>query len=281
MNVRKHSVPQAGRIIPLFAFLMILLALSIGISLNLSGLFVRHAHLQTCADAAAFSGAVEQARGLNEIARINTLIVGILRAHQIAVLSKIYPSREAGLQAANLAKRRFQVINRVMIYLQKWVGRDAALRSVETAFAVTRQNEPRAQLTVHSPAESSTLGSLGDRVGMASRFPFLYVVETPVGPLILPDPGPAVSVRVTMKKNPASLIFFTNGILQPRHTWAFSWNMWGRRSVSRLRTYATAMPHGGALWDNGKGKPLYVVKLVRTGDMNPRPALPDAWGYEW
>jgi len=272
---------RSGRIIPLFAFLMMLLALSTGISLNLSGLFVRHAHIQTCADAAAFSGAVEQARGLNDIARLNTFIVALLRLHQVDVFRKIYESRDAGMQAAQRAKRRFELMNRLVLYLQKWVGQEAAARSVETALTVTRQNEPRASLTVHSPGGGVALGSLEGRVGMNSWFPFLYKVETPFGPVILPDPGPRVSVRVTTKKNPAELIYFTNGVQQPRHVWAFSWMKLGQRPVSRLRAYATAMPHGGALWEDGKGRPEYVVKLVRTGDMNPRPVLPDAWGYDW
>ena len=272
---------RSGRIIPLFAFLMALLALSVGISLNLSALFVRRAHLQICADTAAFSGAIEQARGLYEIARINTLIVFTLRLHQVQVLRRTYGSRDEGLTAANSAKRRFEWINRLLVYLERWVGREASARAIQTAIAVTRQNEPRARLSVYSAAGPFGLSSLQSKVGMTSRFPFLYKVDTPIGPLILPDPGPKVSVRVTAKANPSELIYFTAGVRQPTHRWAFSWHTLGRRPVSSLRAYATAMHHGGALWEGGRGRAEYVVKLVKTGAMNPRPALPDAWGYEW
>jgi hypothetical protein len=263
----------------MFAFLMVGVAAFFGLALNVSQLFQERAHLQICADAAAFSGAVQQARGLNQIARINTETVTTFKRTQLILKSIVYPTQEAGQLAARVAETGFQAYNAVNLGKQLLESHDAVRDAKATAGEVTRRNEPAANLTPYLP-NTWGVGRLTPTIGARANFGFFFAQATPSGVVILYDPGRPVKAYV-LRKSPRDIVFFTARVLRPAFPWLFTWGTDGVKEVRDLRAYATAKPAGGALWQYGSADPQYRTKLVRTGSIRPQPRIPDNWGLEW
>jgi hypothetical protein len=258
---------------------MVGLSVFFGLSLNISQLFQERAHLQICADAAAFSGAVQQARGLNRIARMNTESADTLKRTAAALKFMIYPNHDAGERAAVAMETGYRVYNVVNLARQQKVSVEAVDEARDTAEEVTRRNEPAAVLTTYVPAAWG-LGRLIPVTGTSERFGFFFKQATPLGEIILYDPGRKVDALVFRKALAVDTIAFTAQVRRPHFPWLFSWR---NRSagVRNLRAYATAKPAGGTLWEGDSADPEYRVKLVMTGLVFPQPIIPDAWGYAW
>jgi hypothetical protein len=264
----------------MFSFLMVGISVFLGMSINLSQVFQQRAHLQVCADAAAFSGAVQQARGLNRIARMNNEAAEVLKTTRIALHCYIFPDHDAGFRAAMAASIGYRIYNVINLIRQQKVNMDAAKDARSTAELVTRRNDPQAVLSSYTPA-SVGVGRLIPATGAKTKFGFFYKQATPLGELILYDPGKEVKALVFKKALALDTIYYTSRVSRPFFPWAFKWGREGSRGVRNIRAYATAKPAGGCLWDVKEAVPEYRTKLVRTGSVFPLPSIPDAWGYAW
>jgi hypothetical protein len=275
------STRRSGRITVMFAFLMTTVAVFLGLVLNLSHLLQTRTHLQICADAAAFSGAVQQARGLNRIARMNNQAADILEKTRIALRCYVFPNYDAGNHTAMTAEMAYKVFNSVNLARQKDINMSAAGEALRTAAVVNGRNEPQGVLTSY-PSSQADVGRLTDATGLTLRLGFFYKQTIPfVGEVILYAPGRSVPVKVLRKSNPAETIYFCNQIKRPFLPWLFQWGTVQSQGVFNLRAYATAKPCGGSLWEGKRAVPHYETTLVQTGAVNPLPAIPDNWGYEW
>ncbi len=271
---------QAGRITVLFAFLMVGISLYLGLSLNLSRLLQERAHLQICADAAAFSGAVQQSRGLNRIARMNNQAVTVLKTTSLALKCYIFPNHDAGSRTALAAALTYRLYNLVNLARQEKTNIDAAHCARDTVREIAARNAPEAKLTSYTPV-SSGLGRLIPGTGTERKFGFFYKQATPLGELVLYDPGQSVKAMVLKKAFALDTIYYSAQVRKPRTTWLFNWGRPCLGGAENLRTYATAKPGAGALWDGSSARPEYAAALVRTGAVLPRPSIPDDWGYDW
>lgn len=272
---------RSGRITVIFVFLMVAVSVFFGLSLNVSQLLQERAHLQVCADAAAFSGAVQQARGLNRIARMNTEAAKTLSRTALALKAVVYPTHEVGQIVARSAEIGYKTYNVVNLVNQQKVSLDAAKDARHTAEEVTRRNEPNAEVKSYVPPAWG-LGHLVPATGTRTRFGFFFHQPTPYGDVILYDPGREVKATVFRKLVNRDTIFFTARVRRPSFPWLFDWTSdEGPGDVRNLRAYATAKPAGGTLWADEQADPQYRVKLVRTGSVFPQPSIPDSWGYEW
>lgn len=269
---------RRGRMTVMMAFLVTAVSLYMGLSLNLSRLLAERAHLQVCADAAAYSAAVQQCRGLNRIARLNNEAATVLRTTRTVLGAYIFPNHDAGSQAALAAEVGYRLYNLVNLARQETVSHEAASAARETARDVTARNAPEARLSVYTTA--SALGRLVPATGLELRFGFFFKQATPWGEFVLYDPGRAVPARVLKKAAAIDTIAFTAQVRKPRTDWLFTWSSRGS-GVADLRAYASAKPGAGTLWREVAADPIYQPALVRTGALFPRPALPDDWGYAW
>ncbi len=274
------SSSRRGRMMVMFSFLMVGVSVFLGISLNLSQVFQQRAHLQVCADAAAFSGAVQQSRGLNRIARMNNEAARTLKTTRTALRCYIFPNHDAGQRTAMTAEIGYRVYNIVNLVRQQKVNMDAARHARHTAEQVTFQNEPEAVLDTYTPA-SVGIGRLIPVTGMEERFGYFFKQSTPLGEVILYDPGREVKALVMRKAFSFDTIYHTARVSRPFFPWAFKWGRARSRGVQNIRAYATAKPAGGSLWEDKSAAPDYHTKLVRTGSVFPLPSIPDSWGYEW
>ncbi|MFO7535244.1 MAG: Tad domain-containing protein [Kiritimatiellia bacterium] len=270
---------RAGRITVMFAFLMVGMAVFMGLSLNVSQIFQQRAHLQVCADAAAFSGAVQQARGLNRIARMNNEAAKVLKIARIALQCPVFPNHDAGQRAALSAEVSYRIYNGVNLVRQEKVNIDSARDASQTAEQVTARNEPSARLSSFTPS-SSCVGRLIPVRGTSEKFGFFFKQATPLGEIILFDPGRSVKSIVLRKALALDTVYYTAQVTRPSFPWAFNWRQRGC-GIQNLRAYATAKPAGGRLWEGSAADPQYKTKMVRTGSVFPRPAIPDSWGYDW
>lgn len=269
---------------------MVLVAGSLAFILNFAGLFAYHAHLQTSVDCSVFSGSVVQARGLNEIARINNDIIQALRNAQSSLSSRIYSSQGAGASAAASAQSSFRNANNQFIARQRAINRSHATDARQKASVIASRNQAglgTVEFTAF-PNPGDQLVDLRRTEGETRSFSYYYWDWIWVGSgedrrrirVRRHDSGPSVTAMVVEKGN-EDHTYFCARLLRPFREFMFNWGQaWGE-GYHDLRTYATAMPHGGRLWDGRRGNAKYDVKLVRTGDVQPRPVLPDAWGYDW
>jgi hypothetical protein len=272
---------RAGRITVMFAFLMVAVAVFLGLTLNLSQLLQARTHLQVCADAAAFSGAVQQARGLNRIARMNNQAVDVLEKARLALHCYVFPNHNAGKQTATRVELTYKAYNYINIVRERDVNSSAAREALRTAKEVTARNEAAAVLTAF-PSSHSQVGRLRVATGLSLRLGFFFKQVVPLlGEVILYDPGQSVPVKILRKADASDTIYFCNQVNRPFSPWLFQWGTGRSQGVSNLRTYATAKPCGGSLWKGRRAVPRYVTTLAQTGAVNPRPAIPDTWGYEW
>lgn len=275
------NASRSGRITVMFAFLMVAMAVFLGLTLNLSHLLQARTHLQVCADAAAFSGAVQQARGLNRIARMNNQAVEVLEKARLALRCYIFPNYDAGSRTALAVEYTYKAYNYVNLTRQESINVSSAGEALRTAALVTSRNEPEARLTSY-PSSPSEVGRLSEAAGKTIRLGFFYKQTIPfVGEVIIYEIGSAVPAKILKKSNSADTIYFCNQVSRPFLPWLFQWGTGQSKGVANLRTYATAKPCGGSLWDGSRAVPRYETKLVQTGAVNPRPAIPDIWGYEW
>lgn len=275
------SPHRAGRITVMFAFLMVGVTLFLGLTLNLSQLLQTRTHLQVCADAGAFSGAVQQARGLNRIARMNNQAADVLEKTRLALLCYVFPNYDAGNRTAMTAEYIYKAYNAENLARQKSINKSAADEALQTAIKVTDRNEPEAILTSYTSSRSG-VGRLAKATGRSIRLGFFYKQTIPfVGEVIIYEIGRSVPIKVLQKSNSSETIYFCNQINRPFSPWLFRWGTGRSEGVSNLRTYATAKPCSGSLWDGKKAVPRYETKLVQTGAVKPLPAIPDTWGYEW
>ncbi len=274
------NADQAGRITVVFAFLMVGLAVFFGLSLNVSQLFQERAHLQICADSAAFSGAVQQARGLNRIARMNTEAVKTLKTTKGALMCMVYPNHAAGQRAAWTAEAAYRIYNIVNLVNQQKASVEAVKDARQTAEEVTRRNEPEAKVTSYVPLAWG-LGRLIPAKGTKADFGFFFKQATPLGEILMYDPGRTVNALVLRKALQMDTIGFTAQVRRPSFPWLFSWGRTSQKSVRNLRAYASAKPAGGALWMDDSADPSYRAKLVLTASLFPQPLIPDSWGYAW
>lgn len=270
---------RSGRIMVMFAFLMVGTAAFLGLSLNLSQVFQERAHLQICADAAAFSGAIQQARGLNRIASMNNEAAKVLKTTKTALRCFIYPNHDAGQRVALTAEATYRIYNGINLVRQVTVNSDAAKEARSTAERVTARNEPAARLSSFTPS-SGGVGRLIPVTGTTEKFGFFFKQATPLGEIILFDPGREVKAVVLRKALALDTVYYTAKVSRPNFSWLFNWRQQGS-GVCNLRAYATAKPAGGSLWEGSTADPQYKTKMVRTGSVFPRPSIPDSWGYDW
>lgn len=288
------SSTRSGQITILFCQLMVLVAGSLAFILNFAGLFAYHAHLQTSVDCSVFSGAVLQARGLNEIARINNDIIRALRNAQSSLSSRIYSSQGAGASAAASAQSNFRNANNQFIARQRNINRSHATDARKKASIIASKNQAGVGGVEFAafPNSGGQLVDLRQTEGETRSFSYRYYywVSIWVGSgedrrrisvrRVGHDSGPSVTAMVVEKGN-EDHTYFCARLLRPFREFMFNWGQAWAEGYDDLRTYATAMPHGGRLWDGRRGNAKYDVKLVRTGDVRPQPVIPDVWGYDW
>ncbi len=272
---------RSGRITVMFAFLMVALSVFLGLTLNLSQLLQTRTHLQVCADAAAFSGAVQQARGLNRIARMNNQAADVLETLRLALHCYVFPNYDAGNRTATQVEWTYKTYNYINLARQMAVNVSAMDEALQTAKVVTERNDPAAVLTTY-PTSHHRVGRLTYATGLSLRLGFFFKQTIPfIGEVILYNPGRPVPVKILRKESSSDTIYFCNQVKRPFYAWLFQWGTGESQGVSNLRTYATAKPCGGTLWEGKRAEPQYEAKLVQTGSVNPRPEIPDIWGFEW
>ncbi len=251
----------------------------LGVTLNIAQIFDYHVHLQTTADCAAFSGATKQGARLNEIADINNLMVSTLDSYRRKVWrgGSPYSSYSAGRSKANSYKSSFQTFNNTQNGYQESINSVGATEARVEAAAIAKMNDSSGITYTAYPNSRNALTTLRRVVGDSQNFAFRYRS----GKYIRRSSGPSVKSYVVQKAT-SDNTYFCGRVLKPTTEWMFPME-WMPTPIKGLRTYATAMPFAGRLWDAGKkeGRPEYEVKLVRTGDVRPVPAIPDGWGREW
>ncbi|NCC60146.1 MAG: hypothetical protein EOM12_04230 [Verrucomicrobiae bacterium] len=283
------SVHQSGQISILFSFMIFMCVAVLTVILNIGQVLTYHGHLQTCTDCAAFSGAVLQARGLNQIASLNERIIQKLETYRSHTWNggRPYSNKSEGQRQANQYKGLFQNWNATYNAQQRQINVEKAEASVSEAERVAKKNEPGIIFSVYSDLDGR-LTELNPVKGKARRFKFRYYYYywVKVGERwvrrrgIQTDSGPEVIARV-YEKGTVGNTYFCARLLRP--TKAFMFTMAGKLKTEfkNVRTYATAMPFGGNLWNGYQPKVKYDVKLVRTGAVSPLPPVPDSWAYEW
>lgn len=285
-----------GSITVLYCWLLVMIIGVVTLTLNVAGIFTYHAHLQTSSDCSAYSGAAAQARGLNEIAKINNGILRDLRNRRDDVWrsGRAYGSRSDGERAARNARDAFERSNRERSASQRKINETYPLESKARAATIAMQNQSGLG-TVEFSAYPNSLAALtnlqrvpGESQNFSYRYYYYYWVTVGSGENrrrvrrrgTSSNSGPTVTALV-YQKNTRDHTYFSARLLQPFQRHMFEWMANRLGGIERIRTYATAMPYGGYLWDGRAGRANYDVKLVRTGDVRPRPALPDGWGYDW
>jgi len=295
---RRTSASRCGQIAILYCWLMVIITAVLAITLNLAGMFTYHAHLQTSTDLSVYSAAVMQARELNNMARANDDIVRELRRAKQRVWGT-YANRSAGQARADSARRSFESFNQLINRRQREMNERGAANARREAVSIARSNQAGlgpVQVQVY-PNAHGALMQLSRTMAETQEFGYRYKerytywVSVPdgsggsrrvprTGVRIKTDPGPSVTAYV-YEKGSSDLTYFTARLLRPFQEFMFTWGGMWPEGFEELRTYATAMPYGGRLWDGRRGRSNYDVKLVRTGDVYPRPPIPDAWGYDW
>lgn len=290
--VKTHS--SAGNITIFFVFLMVVFLGVAMVTMNLFRVFLAQAHLQISVDNAVYSGAVMQARGLNEIARINAAINHELNRSANAVGRGIFSSYNAGRNAAYQARSQFITYNNNQRSRQNAINRQQPVMAIHVARDIADRNQYGllpVEFTDYSHGRAR-LTDMAERNGDARNFSFRYYywVWVRVGSgesarwvhirRIGRDSGPYVRASMQAKVT-SDHTYFTAQLRQPSYPFPFTLGGLSPESFENLRVYATAMPFGGYLWDGRSAHAGYDVKLVQTGAMRPRPRIPDAWGYEW
>jgi len=278
---------KGGQITVLFTFLIFMTVLILGVTLNIAEIFIWRGHLQTGVDCTVFSGAVVQARGLNQIAKINNQIINQQNFYRNRAWNggRPYSSWASGWRSAASAQQSFLNDNRTLNAEQDRINVSSSGLAWAEAQRVAGLNAPNSQFRAY-PNMQNRLTQISRVCGKTMNFSFRYWYHTRRGPRIRSDSGPSVSAWVSRKVT-GDHTYFCGELLKPAQEYIFKWRDSSGRNLfdtfRNLRTYATAMPYGGQLWSDGQGRGVarYDVKLVRTGAVHPRPSIPDEWGYEW
>jgi hypothetical protein len=296
---RHRERQRSGQITVLLCALIFVTVCILGLTLNIGEIFAYHGHLQTCTDCSAYSGAVVQARGLNDIAKLNEMILRELEFYRTRAWNGGHPysSQSAGNAAAAREQTSFNNNNTSYNVAQTRLNANAYTEALSEADRIAGKNEPGIQFAAF-PSMYGKLTELERVEGRSRNFRFRYyyyywtresagrdsdgnaVYRRVHRRGVATDSGPEVTAWV-YRKGTADHTYFCARLLRPAKVFIFT--MAGRLGADfrNLRTYATAMPFGGNLWNGFRADPAYDVKLVRTGDVRPLPAIPDSWGYDW
>ena len=290
---------KSGQMTVMLTFLLFATILILGITLNISELFIWHGHLQTSLDCAVYSGAVKQARGLNEIAKKNSAVKenwDVLRAKWNG--SRIFSSKSEGLRNADRDKSLFEQYNERETREQQRLNSETPSSAYWKAKEIASLNESTAEFEAYGGANgrlTQLTGVVLPPVAMKFRFIQYYWVSSLLGPpvrrsRIVSASGASVSARIVQKATKDNT-YFCGKLTKPSQEYVFRFKDKDGRDLldtvfRNMRTYATAIPYGGKLWDRdlSVGIAQYDVKLVRTGAVWPIPSrsfIKDNWGYDW
>lgn len=290
----RASNEKAGSVTLFFGFLMVVFLGVAMVTMNIFRVFLTHAHLQVSVDNAVYSGAVLQARGLNEIARINTEINRELHRSANAVGRGIYANKSAGWDAVDREWSRFETFNRAQRTRQTEINRQQTAEATRVAQDIANRNQaglPSVQFSEYTH-DQARLTEMKDRDGDDRNFSFRYYYYVTVTRGSGENArrvrvrrtgfasGPCVEA-IMQAKGTTDHTYFSARLRQSALPFPFTLGGLWPTTFENLRVYATAMPFGGYLWDGSRARADYDVKLVRTGEVRPRPLIPDAWGYEW
>ncbi|MCE9614483.1 MAG: hypothetical protein K8T26_09415 [Lentisphaerae bacterium] len=281
---RPRPNARSGQITILNCFLMYMGALVLFCTLNVAELLTTHVHLQTTVDCAAFSGAVVQARGMNEIARINNQIIELLDVYRNKVWRNgPYSSKSSGNSAAEREARTFRRTNDELLEAQSSANSRYGRECIQTAIAIARRNESAARLEAF-PCGHGVLTLLARVRGKDTsfRYRYYYTVRTANGRVRRTGTASGPNVTATVHEQGTSdQTYMCGHLVLPSKAFFFNWQEALPTVFENLRTYGTALPFGGQLWNGRRGVPEYEASLVRTGEVRPRPPIPDRWGAEW
>ena len=290
---------RSGQMTVLLTFLMFVCVLILGFTLNIAELFILHGHLQTSVDCAVYSGAVIQAKGLNDIAKANTDIANGFRNVRSDWNMPFKQSYSVGFHEMMNAANNFIQLNQDKNRAQILTNNTTSAVAIRIAKDVAKYNEPACELTpIDIPSKltelqpvvhpSFTLRFWYNRVSYDARGRPHYIPTTVT--------GPTIAATVFQKGTPA-LTHFCAKLAIPARAFIFTFKDKDGKAMTPtsfpgMRVYAAAMPYGGCLWDGRprwvKGRARYDAKLVgiaRLEEFQPelkaKLKLESPWAPEW
>jgi len=275
----------------LLFWLMFAMFAVLAFTLNVGQMFLYHAHLQTSTDCAAFSGAVQQARGLNMIAAINNRVIELLGHYQRSVRSRTHSSFGAGRRAANSAANNFRISNSTLLNRQDSTNKRYCNNAIAEARNIAMRNQgglPSVDCDVFlsQDGQLTTLRRVRARsVNFSFRYYEWYWKYLGMGRYrrarrVRSSAGPRVQAIVSQKET-SDLTYFCLRLERQSRQFLTTWGGLLPEYFGPIKTYATAMPFAGFLWDGSGGRTRYDAKLVRTGAVHPVPLVPDKWAKDW
>jgi hypothetical protein len=290
---------REGQTTFIFCIALTIICLFAGLLLDVAIYVVQRVHVQTVTDCSAYSGAVVQARKLNKVAELNNSIRDTLESiPQIQPIRKRRTVRQRDYDPAEFTEDCHEVARKASRRVDKAIAefemKIAAIRekqeaaineaqriAIKTMTEVASQNDREVGLTpfVNDSASLTEYRLAYDTKRVEGEWEVVYRIRDGRGRM-------REKSRRGTEGADATASFIER--IQRQHVYAACRGeraipvFHGLREVlgGRHVAHATAIPHGGFLWNGEEGKIGYTARLVR-GEQLRHPPPFDGEGLSW